>query len=153
MSVEDKCCICFEEKTNIKYLEGCNHSFCKECINTWNKEHVDCPLCRKIIFPFPTLTTRRNRESNQDTIKHFLLIYFKKKLYEQETDFSYYKELFEVFLHFPYFFFEEKDFREVIESKVMIVRNERMKNWTQNDKRQMNILLESVSNLNKVYQR
>ena len=155
MSVEDECCICFEEKTNIKLLEGCNHSFCKNCIDTWNKEHVDCPLCRKISFPLQNILTRRDKcsDENNTILKRFFILYFKKKIGTADRDFSYYKELFEVFLLYPYFFFQEKDIRNFIEYKVMDVRNEKMKNWTKNDKKQMNILLESVSNLNKMYQR
>lgn len=155
MSFEENCCICFEQKTNIKSLQACHHSFCKDCIDTWNKEHVDCPLCRTISFPPQNIMTRKDKYSDENNtiLQRFLILYLKKKIGTADRDFSYYKNLFEVFLLYPYFFFEEKEIRNLLECKVMDVRNEQMKNWIKKDKRQMNILLESISNLNKMYQR
>ena len=42
--VKKECCICLEKKPEV--VTECKHQFCKECITTWYKRHISCPLCR-----------------------------------------------------------------------------------------------------------
>lgn len=42
---EYECSICLGDKTD-EILLNCKHSFCKECINLWEKTNPTCPLCR-----------------------------------------------------------------------------------------------------------
>lgn len=52
-----KCPICYDLiLDNINYLKlQCNHLFCRECYNTWNKKCLSnnictsCPMCREIV--------------------------------------------------------------------------------------------------------
>ena len=54
------CSICFETVTNNdKKSLNCNHSFHRNCINTWLREQDTCPLCRA---PQGTREERRSRE-------------------------------------------------------------------------------------------
>lgn len=43
-----ECSICYNDKKNEVILK-CNHSFCEECIKSWEKINKTCPLCRKNI--------------------------------------------------------------------------------------------------------
>ena len=43
---EDECSICLCEKIDETKI-NCNHTFCKECIEQWEKNNKSCPLCRK----------------------------------------------------------------------------------------------------------
>ncbi|WCJ41639.1 RING/U-box superfamily protein [Euphorbia peplus] len=46
---EIECAIClgeFEEKENVRMIPYCRHVFHLECIETWLKMHVTCPVCR-----------------------------------------------------------------------------------------------------------
>ncbi|XP_021692097.2 RING-H2 finger protein ATL57-like [Hevea brasiliensis] len=48
-----ECAIClgeFEEKDTVKIIPYCKHVFHLECIDTWLKMHVTCPVCRGIRF-------------------------------------------------------------------------------------------------------
>jgi hypothetical protein len=85
-------------------------------------------------------------------LKVFLILYFQKKLAVKEKTFHYYKDLFEVFLMYPHFFFDELAFCDCITKKVDIVRNEKMCEWSVKERKQMNRLLESVTDLTKVFQ-
>jgi len=58
--LEDICCICYLNKTNVKL--NCNHKYHFNCLHVWNKynsidvskENISCPYCRQIsIFPKP----------------------------------------------------------------------------------------------------
>ena len=42
------CSICLDKITNI-FTTKCNHSFCNDCIDSWIRQHNNCPLCRRII--------------------------------------------------------------------------------------------------------
>ena len=59
----EKCSICLEDiRPNQQKSLNCNHSFHKDCIDTWLIEKDDCPLCRA---PQRTRIERR-RESRED---------------------------------------------------------------------------------------
>lgn len=45
---EEECSICLDDKTNEVMLK-CKHSYCKDCIELWERNNKTCPLCRKII--------------------------------------------------------------------------------------------------------
>lgn len=48
---DESCAIClkkYEEKEILTVL-NCNHSFDKECIKMWLKNHNTCPICREIV--------------------------------------------------------------------------------------------------------
>lgn len=48
-----ECAIClgeFEEKETVKMMPNCEHVFHLECIDTWLKMHMTCPVCRGTQF-------------------------------------------------------------------------------------------------------
>lgn len=57
------CGICKENKSsNLVMLKECEHTFCKECIETWlTKYNVKCPICRR-----DTRDTKETRDTIQD---------------------------------------------------------------------------------------
>ena len=58
----DKCSICLEDiRPNEQKSLNCNHSFHRDCINTWLREKDDCPLCRA-----PQTTRIERRRSRED---------------------------------------------------------------------------------------
>lgn len=53
----EPCAICYEKmRKSETYTTPCNHTFCRDCIQTWTDEKPtpDCPMCRKEI-PNPLL--------------------------------------------------------------------------------------------------
>jgi len=49
----DTCPICIDQFKEGEYYRtlSCNHEFHKKCIDRWfKKDHLDCPMCRKIII-------------------------------------------------------------------------------------------------------
>ena len=65
----DNCCICMEnlnDNNNIKIL-NCGHSFHRNCINQWNRNHPSCPLCRTStpIITTPIITRQPRRIINE----------------------------------------------------------------------------------------
>lgn len=47
------CSVClseFEEDESVRLLPKCSHAFHVHCIDTWLKNHSNCPLCRSTIF-------------------------------------------------------------------------------------------------------
>ena len=46
---ETQCNICFEDiqKNTSIYKLSCNHSYHINCIETWFKQNLSCPICRK----------------------------------------------------------------------------------------------------------
>lgn len=47
---DDECGICLETTEDCVKLHNCNHTFHKKCINTWFKQHKNCPICRNTLF-------------------------------------------------------------------------------------------------------
>jgi E3 ubiquitin-protein ligase SHPRH len=48
INADEACPICLEtisNKESYKIIK-CRHIFCKECINTWLKDNVSCPMCK-----------------------------------------------------------------------------------------------------------
>lgn len=45
-NVNNICSICLEPIKIISKLNSCNHKFCQECIQNWEKRKKICPLCR-----------------------------------------------------------------------------------------------------------
>jgi len=45
----DECPICFEiiDAENHVRTKLCGHSFCRNCIVEWFREHTNCPICNK----------------------------------------------------------------------------------------------------------
>lgn len=46
------CCICLQDiidNENIRVL-GCFHIFHAQCIDTWTKDHINCPMCKKALI-------------------------------------------------------------------------------------------------------
>ncbi len=44
----DRCTICLEdiqEETPVRKIHVCQHTFCKECLESWLKENKTCPIC------------------------------------------------------------------------------------------------------------
>ncbi|KAK7017020.1 hypothetical protein VNI00_018747 [Paramarasmius palmivorus] len=56
------CKICFEVMVDAVLVEGCGHSFCASCIDSWadNSIREDCPVCREEIdrLPIPNYAVR-----------------------------------------------------------------------------------------------
>lgn len=155
MSNSEPCAICFEIKTNETRLSNCSHSFCRDCIENWKKDHIDCPLCRKISFPKVSFETRKRvlQKDNVQDLTNFFILYIKKKIVIHDRDFVYYKEIFEAFLLYPHLFFNDGHFRNIIIHKVNVEMKDKMTKWTLKEKRQMNQLLESVKNLILVFEK
>lgn len=45
-SSDTECSICLENITNKYTILKCNHVFHANCIKTWLKTHMECPMCR-----------------------------------------------------------------------------------------------------------
>lgn len=48
-----ECAVClneFQDDESLKLLPKCNHAFHIDCIDTWLRSHVNCPLCRAPII-------------------------------------------------------------------------------------------------------
>lgn len=56
-------CLCYVYKKD-HHKTLCNHSFHKDCINNWKKDHNKCPLCRKLLH---------NENDNNDNSETFIL--------------------------------------------------------------------------------
>jgi E3 ubiquitin-protein ligase ATL23 len=44
-----ECAVCLDdigEEESARVIPGCNHSFHKECADTWLSKHPVCPVCR-----------------------------------------------------------------------------------------------------------
>ena len=50
----EDCIICYDKKSNV--LSRCNHTFCSECIQKYDKEI--CPYCQQYCLPFLRLITQ-----------------------------------------------------------------------------------------------
>lgn len=50
------CSICYEEE-KVETL-SCKHDFCESCIQKWKSEKMTCPVCRSIIVPRISFSTR-----------------------------------------------------------------------------------------------
>ena len=57
------CPICLTHMKQLTKL-GCEHQFCRTCIDKWKKEKNQCPLCREPIQKPHTYNLRPRRESN-----------------------------------------------------------------------------------------
>jgi hypothetical protein len=42
----DQCSICLERPSSEARIDGCDHTFCLECIDAWAKTTNKCPLCK-----------------------------------------------------------------------------------------------------------
>ena len=40
------CLICLDVIEEPRKMRGCDHHFCKECLETWKEEEDTCPVCR-----------------------------------------------------------------------------------------------------------
>lgn len=57
---EDTCPICMDlldEKETVYVMNVCNHSYCKECIETWLSENKTCPVCKKELDQTPQIAS------------------------------------------------------------------------------------------------
>lgn len=57
---EDTCPICMDflhEKETVYVMKVCNHSYCKECIETWASENKTCPVCKKELDQAPQMAS------------------------------------------------------------------------------------------------
>jgi hypothetical protein len=55
----EECTICMERNCNLLSVK-CNHSFCRECIQSWVDTHHDtCPLCRKQLETFKHIKVKK----------------------------------------------------------------------------------------------
>ena len=63
---DDPCAICFSTVRKKTALNGCTHTFCLKCIQTWAKKNNTCPCCRA---KFNRLTQGKNHISVPDVVK------------------------------------------------------------------------------------
>jgi len=79
-----KCIICFRpfediknKKRKIVYIKGCNHEFCKACIEKWfmhdyinynDKSSARCPICRRW-FVLDDITLKKYAKKNTSFMK------------------------------------------------------------------------------------
>lgn len=65
-----ECSVClstFEEGEEIRKLKQCNHTFHKNCLDTWlQQDWATCPLCRRSVLPEEIVAKYRRQRSNQD---------------------------------------------------------------------------------------
>merc|ERR1711964_42239 len=61
----DICTICREARVNTKLISGCNHLFCRDCINRWFDEFggQHCPTCK---LKLKKSTTKVSRQEDYD---------------------------------------------------------------------------------------
>lgn len=59
-NAEETCPICLNVllAENMNRTLVCKHTFCNNCINTWTKEHPNCPMCRREVLPLRRLLSR-----------------------------------------------------------------------------------------------
>ena len=58
MSSKDDCGICYKDITNDPAkLDGCQHTYCEDCIKRWAERENSCPTCRGT---FHSITTNKN---------------------------------------------------------------------------------------------
>lgn len=58
MSSKDDCSICYKDITNDPAkLDGCQHTYCEDCIKRWAERENSCPNCRA---KFHTITINQN---------------------------------------------------------------------------------------------
>jgi hypothetical protein len=66
---DDICAICqenFEEGQYVRHITHCNHSFHRDCIDTWFRGNVHCPTCRHDIREVE-VNSQINRNNNNRT--------------------------------------------------------------------------------------
>ncbi|KAJ7335351.1 hypothetical protein JRQ81_013292 [Phrynocephalus forsythii] len=47
-----KCAICLERIQDVTYLNPCKHRFCFDCVQTWSRKKVVCPVCKQHFHSF-----------------------------------------------------------------------------------------------------
>jgi len=58
IDLELKCMICHEPFQSPVNCIACGQTFCQQCIDTWNKQQLSCPSCRKNGYLFVPVITR-----------------------------------------------------------------------------------------------
>lgn len=58
---DNTCAVClseFEEDEELRTLPECMHSFHIQCIDMWLYSHSNCPMCRTIVVPSPSMLSQ-----------------------------------------------------------------------------------------------
>ena len=77
MSSKDDCGICYKDITNDPAkLDGCQHTYCEDCIKRWAERENSCPTCRGT---FHSITTNKNIFSVEEKRQV-------EDLYDEEND-------------------------------------------------------------------
>jgi E3 ubiquitin-protein ligase ATL23 len=56
-----ECAVCLDdigEQESARVIPGCNHSFHKECADTWLSKHPVCPVCRAKLDDHPNASSQ-----------------------------------------------------------------------------------------------
>lgn len=65
-----ECPVClsmFQEREEIRKVKQCNHTFHKQCLDTWLQQDCPtCPLCRISVLPEEVVAKYRQQRNNQD---------------------------------------------------------------------------------------
>ncbi|WOG93700.1 hypothetical protein DCAR_0312986 [Daucus carota subsp. sativus] len=65
-----ECAVClsvFEERQEIRKVKQCNHTFHKQCLDTWLQQDCPtCPLCRISVLPEEVVARYRRQRNNQE---------------------------------------------------------------------------------------
>jgi hypothetical protein len=63
-SSDEECCICLESKPQVSL--PCAHSYCLACIEQWNVEHKNCPICRESLENTDETWVLEDKPNTQD---------------------------------------------------------------------------------------
>ncbi|KAL2521589.1 E3 ubiquitin-protein ligase [Forsythia ovata] len=65
-----ECAVClsiYEEGDEIRKLRKCNHTFHKDCLDTWlQQDWATCPLCRSMVLPEEVVFNYRRHQNEQE---------------------------------------------------------------------------------------
>lgn len=65
-----ECAVClsvYEEGDEIRKLRKCNHTFHKDCVDTWLQQDLaTCPLCRSMVLPEEVVVKHRRHRNHQE---------------------------------------------------------------------------------------
>lgn len=70
----ENCTVCLDKKKYPLINLQCNHSFHEECLLSWIKENIVCPICRGTIITYTIQKTKNSKLEQKD---------FKKELHDK----------------------------------------------------------------------
>lgn len=80
-----ECSICYNDEKENEVILQCGHSFCEECIKSWEKINKTCPLCRKDI--------KRKKRKNKKIQKKYVKVIDMNDYMSEEEFINYMRNL------------------------------------------------------------